>query len=81
MTKLDYFYNEVRLINLASYENLTNGKKRFFWDGVNGDKWQVLKRYGCPVTFIEVKNLSQGHTTLYQVADTKGNNSFPLVSE
>lgn len=81
MKTQDYFYKEPKFSELATTKDFQNPKRKYFWDGNNGDKWVVKERYGFPVTFVVLENLTQGGVNLYQVEEIeKGFDFFPLNS-
>lgn len=40
-------------------EWVRSGRNKYFYDGNNGDKWQIITKFGFPVSHIMVCNLSQ----------------------
>lgn len=76
-----YFHTDASLKKLATLKDFENTRRKYVWDGNNGDKWEIVERFGYPLTFIRVKNLHQNMDAIFRVNSigTIGNNNyFPL---
>lgn len=43
-----------------TYEDVANTRRKFFWDVVDHDKYEILERYGTPMCMLLVTRLSTG---------------------
>lgn len=79
MKKQEYFYCDKDLNREATTDDFQNKKRKYFWDGNNGDKWEVIQRFGYPIIFVQIKCLDQNKEALYQVENISGSDDyFPL---
>lgn len=69
LKKQNFFFKDKNLEEVMSHKDFISSRK-YFYDGNNGDKWEILERFGKPVRLILALNKSQSGERLFDLQDS-----------
>lgn len=52
-------------------------KQKYLWDGNNGDKWEILEKFGYPITMLKLMR-NQGFGELIYIYNLETGFLYPL---
>lgn len=69
-------YADNKEFRKLTYEEVISKQRKSFYDGNNGDKWTIVKKFGCPISHLLVANITQGGGKYQRVIDLQNGGSY-----